>query len=208
MIGHSLGSVSGVVVEGFPVCTPAQVWCQLSGVIGRDDLVAAGDHLVGARKRSPLVEIEELAALAGELCRTKGVRARAWALPRIRFGADSRPESLLRLLLEERGLEGVEVNRSVKVADGRLSLHPDLSIPDRRIAFEYEGDGHRVDRRQWRIDLERRELFEARGWRVMRVTASDLFVDRDAFLGRLERFVPNVASGAAKATIRHESAPR
>ena len=205
VIGHSLGKVTGEVVDGFPVCSPAIVWCQLSGVIGREDLVAAGDYLLGARKRAPLVDLDELATLSEELCRTKGARARSWALPRLRFGADSRPESLLRLVLEERGLNGIEVNSPVSVADGRLTLHPDLSIPARRIAFEYEGDGHRVDRRQWATDIERRELFEAEGWRVMRVTASDLFLDRVAFLGRLDRFVPNVAFGEAKTTIRHES---
>ncbi|MGH1527292.1 DUF559 domain-containing protein [Leifsonia sp. L25] len=84
-------------------------------------------------------------------------------------------------------------------------LHPDLSIPERRLAFEYEGDGHRVERWQWHKDIERRELLEAEGWRVVRVTAHDLFGDRDAFAERLNRFVPNVAFEGAEGDIRHES---
>ena len=194
VVGHSLGSVSGEILDGVPICTPAHIWCQLSGVIGREDLVAAGDHLVGARRRRALLEVGELGELTEELNRTRGARARAWALPRIRFGSDSRPETLLRLFLEAHCFDGLEVNDAVPVDGGRLTLHPDLSIPGRRLAFEYEGDGHRVDRRQWRLDIERRELLDAEGWRVVRVTASDLFADPAGFLARLERFVTNVHS--------------
>lgn len=192
IIGHSLGSVEGFVVGDLPISEPAHVWCQLSGVLERDDLVAAGDFLVGARTRSPLVTDDDLAALAADLHRTKGARSRTWALQRIRFGADSRPESLLRLLLESLGLEGLHVNAPVTVSSGRLVLHPDLSVPKLRLAFEYEGDGHRVDQRQWYLDIERRELLEAEGWRVVRVTARDLFHERAGFVERLQRFVPNV----------------
>ncbi|WP_374010243.1 DUF559 domain-containing protein [Leifsonia sp. LS-T14] len=183
--------MSGDTVDGLPVCTPAHVWCQMSGVLGAHDLVAAGDHLLGARSRPPQVTLGDLVDVSGQLVRTKGARRRQWALARMRFGADSRPETLLRLLLEERGLRDIEVNRAVPVAGGRLTLHPDLTVPRLRLAFEYEGDGHRVDRRQWHSDIERRELLEAEGWRVIRVTATDL-ADRHAFGARLERFVPNV----------------
>lgn len=191
VVGHSLGYVHGDVLDGRPICEPAVVWCQLAGVLDRDDLVAAGDHLVGSRHRAPMAELDELAAAADEVGRTKGARARAWALNRIRHGADSRPESLLRLVLERRGHRELEVNAPTMVRGGRLALHPDLSILSRRIAFEYEGDGHRVDERQWHLDIERRELLEADGWRVVRVTARDLFHERDAFLRRLDTFVPN-----------------
>ncbi|MFK3670254.1 hypothetical protein ACI2IX_08770 [Leifsonia aquatica] len=192
VVGHSLGSVEGFLVGNLPISQPAHVWCQLSGVLEREDLVAAGDFLVGGRNRSPLVTDDDLAALAADLHRTKGARSRTWALQRIRFGADSRPESLLRLLLEGLGFEGVHVNAPIGVDGGRLVLHPDLSVRQLRLAFEYEGDGHRVDQRQWYLDIERRELLEAEGWRVVRVTARDLFHERAAFVERLQRFVPNV----------------
>lgn len=205
VVGHSLGSVSGKIVDGFPVCAPAQVWCQLAGVIGRDDLVAAGDHLVGARNREPLASHFELAETSVALPRTKGAQSRDWALPRIRVGSDSRPESLLRLLLDELGYRGLEVNAPVAVKRGTVVLHPDLSLPRRRVAFEYEGDGHRVDPRQWHVDIERRELLEAEGWRVVRVTARDLFHDRGAFLDRLNAFAPNVAIDDVRRNIWRES---
>ncbi len=43
-----------------------------------------------------------------------------------------------------------------------------------RIAIEYEGDVHRLDRDTFRDDIDRRERFEDAGWRVIRVTAEHL----------------------------------
>lgn len=197
VIGHSLGGLAGSSVEGLPVCPPEEVWCQLSTVLGGPDLVAAGDHLVGARSREAQTDVALLADAVDRHRGSPGARARAWALPRIRFGADSRPETLLRLLLEELGFPDLDVNIPVVVDGGRLTLHPDLSIREPRLAFEYEGDGHR-ERRQWAADIRRREHFEAEGWRVVRVTGDDLFHDRDSLTARL---------AALAGTIRHESGP-
>jgi very-short-patch-repair endonuclease len=185
VVGHSLGRVRGEEFESFPICSPAQVWCQLAGVLDRRDLVAAGDHLLGARKRTALVDHAALARESADSVGTKGARARAWALSRLRTGVDSRPETLLRLLIEEHGYGDAEVNRPVPVQGGRLILHPDLTLPSLRIALEYEGDQHRTEQRQWHADIERRDLLESAGWRVVRVTARDLFHDPDAFLTRL-----------------------
>ena len=44
---------------------------------------------------------------------------------------------------------------------------------------------HRVDRATWLRDLQRRELFEDAGWRVIRVTSADLFGSPDAFVARV-----------------------
>lgn len=68
---------------------------------------------------------------------------------------------------------------------GGLLLHADLAFPRERVLLDYEGDGHRVDRTTWLRDLRRRELFEDAGYRVIRVTAADLFHEPDAFLARL-----------------------
>lgn len=184
VIGHSVGGLSGGSFDGLPVCSPEEVWCQLSTVLSGVDLVAAGDHLVGARSREPKTDVGRLADIVDQRRGSPGARARDWALPRIRFGADSRPESLLRLLLEELGFRDLDVNSPVVVDRGRLTLHPDLSIRETRLAFEYEGDGHR-EKRRWAIDIRRREQFEVEGWRVVRVTGDDLFHNRDDLIARL-----------------------
>lgn len=54
--------------------------------------------------------------------------------------------------------------------------HPDLGYLEARVLIEYQGDHHRTDRRQWREDLVRRQLFEDAGHRVIEVSA-DVFDD-------------------------------
>jgi triosephosphate isomerase len=127
---------------------------------------------------------ERLAEVASVLRGSPGSGKVAWALPRIRSGVDSRPETLLRLLCVRARLPEPVVDHAISVAGG-LVLHADLAYVDARIVLDYEGDAHRVDRATWLRDLQRRELFEDAGWRVIRVTSADLFGDPDAFVARL-----------------------
>ncbi len=106
VVGHRISADVrvGVVRDRYPTCPPVDIWCQLSTQIRRSDLVAAGDFLVGARKRAPVVDVAGLAAATDRYGGKRGAADRAWALERIRFGADSPPETLLRLRLVEAGL--------------------------------------------------------------------------------------------------------
>lgn len=54
------------------------------------------------------------------------------------------------------------------------------------IAIEYEGDDH-CDAGRWERDIERRELFEDAGWRVIRVTRQALFDEPDQLIARIRR---------------------
>ncbi len=189
VVGHRISADVrvGMFRDRYPTCSPVDIWCQLSTQIKRSDLVAAGDFLVGARKRVPVVDVAGLAAAAARYAGKRGAAARAWALERIRFGADSPPETLLRLRLVEAGLPEPLVQAPVPVDDGRMVLHPDLLFRDVRLAFEYEGDGHRVDRRQWHNDIDREELFRRAGYEVVRITSQHLFGNGHEFDERLRR---------------------
>ena len=95
-------------------------------------------------------------------------------------------ETLLRLVIVAAGLPEPEIGSRVVVAGGSLVLHPDLAYPELRIAIEYEGGGHREAGR-WERDIERRELFEDAGWRVIRVTRHALFDEPEALIARIRR---------------------
>jgi hypothetical protein len=161
---------------GFPVVGPERVWIQLAPMLSVHDLVAAGDYLVtpgrGVDGATPLTTIERLRREVAASSRRRGVRAAAEAIERVRVGPESRPETLLRLCIIDAGLPEPEIGVAVEVAGGTI-LHPDLSYPDLRIAIEYEGSRHREAER-WERDIERRELLEDAGWRVIRVTAASL----------------------------------
>lgn len=197
VMGHRISADVRVGTTGskYPSCSPVDIWCQLSTVIGPSDLVAAGDFLVGSRNRAPILDIVALADACARYGSKRGAVHRATALERIRFGADSPPETLLRLRLVEAGLPEPVVQPPVIVA-GRMVLHPDLLLPDDRVTFEYEGDGHRVDPEQWQRDIDREELFKRAGYQVVRVTSKHLFGSRREFEDRLRRLGLLPAKGA------------
>ncbi|MCV7214204.1 hypothetical protein H7J51_02765 [Mycobacterium crocinum] len=103
-------------------------------------------------------------------------------------GAESPKESWLRLLLIDGGLPAPEtqipvLDRGVPVA------FLDMGYRDLKLAFEYDGDQHRTDRRQYVRDVRRLPMVERLGWEVIRVIAEDhpaevLWRGREAFLRR------------------------
>ncbi|MCU1423478.1 MAG: hypothetical protein JWN36_3129 [Microbacteriaceae bacterium] len=131
-----------------------------------------------------MCSLAELARSAERYRGSRGARSIAVALPRIRSSVDSAMETLTRLVIVDAGFPEPETGVAISVDGGRRKLHPDLYWRDCRCALEYEGDGH-LDPVQFRRDILRRELFEAAGHHVIRVTSHDLFVDRAGFFRRL-----------------------
>lgn len=62
-----------------------------------------------------------------------------------------------------------------------------MSYPAARIAIEYDGDVHRIDRSIWRRDVRRFRAIEDLGWTVVRVIADDVVRDSSEFVGRVRR---------------------
>lgn len=191
VVGHRRARPYTIRSErGLPLVPPALTWLQLAQTVDRRDLTAAGDFLVTGRRLGyghlePLSSIADLhTAFVAEQVR-RGRTAAMWALERIRRGADSHPETLLRLLIVEDGLPEPVVAAPVRMAGGAV-WHPDLAYPKRRIAIEYQGAPH-WDARIWKRDTERRERFEDLGWRMLFATSADLFREPARFLARLRR---------------------
>jgi hypothetical protein len=179
--GHALTSVPAMLLDGMPVAPPAVAWAQSGALLGREELVAVGDHLVLHEPDA----IPRLAVTAESWVGRPGHGRLAWAAARVRPGVRSRPETLLRLLLMRSRLPEPVVGHPVPVAGG-LILHPDLAYPLRRLALEYEGDGHR-SRDAWERDIERRELLADVDWRTIRITSAHLFGDPGGLVARVRR---------------------
>ena len=185
-------------VGGVALTSPAWTWADLAGTRMRlADLVAAGDSLLqatdgpsrpdgvlGAHPLSSLEEIEEV------LLRRKsvpGVRLAREALPLLRSGVYSAPESRLRSMLVEEGIADLEVNVRLHFPDG-WSVMPDLVIRRARIAIQYDGEHHRLDRHQYENDIDRDAMLRERGWTVIKVTRTVFTREgRAKFLARLRR---------------------
>lgn len=76
-------------------------------------------------------------------------------------------ETRLRLAIVQNGLPEPAVN--YVIAGPNRTYHLDLAYPHRRVAIEYDGDHHRTDRDQYRLDLNRLWEIERLGWRIVRL---------------------------------------
>lgn len=171
-VGHKLSRWETRTVHGLPVTTPEQTWLDLAQLFSRDALVVAGDFLVGGEE--PLTDRLALARAIAASPGRRGVSRARQAIEAIRHGAESPGESRLRLLLADAGLPVPLLNHELRDTSGGFVARIDLAYVHARVALEYEGDIHRVDRRVWQKDIRRRERVEDLGWRMVRVTADDL----------------------------------
>ncbi|RFA22554.1 endonuclease domain-containing protein [Subtercola boreus] len=167
---------------GLPVAGAATTWLQLSRELSLGDLVAVGDHLVlepkvpdGVEHR-PYTSIDELRRRSLEY-KGPGCSAARRAVGMLRQGAESRPETLLRLLLHAAGLPEPEVNPEIWHSAGYRIGRADLVHPRWRVIVEYDGDQHRTDTTQYEKDMWRVEQFTRDNWDVIRIRKHGLFAD-------------------------------
>ena len=126
-----------------------------------------------------------LRALAWQHPNVRGVR-RVFEVARLmRPGAESLPESRLRVGIVRRGVpEPVVQFRVIDAARAGLFIaRPDLAWPEFRLALEYDGAGHLLRERRSR-DIDRDDRLRALGWLVLRVMA-DQMDDLDAVAARV-----------------------
>lgn len=194
VVGHQSSAPTGNVVDrfGFPVSDPARTWIELAlmPALGIDDLVVVGDHLVldpavlDPHDIRPHASIGELEAAVGVRQR-RGCRTAARALPYVREGAESRPETLLRLLLVRAGLPEPALAQDLRDGAGRWLGRVDLYFAEQRVVVEYDGEQHRTDSRQYDRDESRIEALIRAGYTVVRVRKGQLFGRPQVVLDRV-----------------------
>lgn len=180
--GHRAAKIDRVVRrDGVAVTDAESTWLGLARMLPLDELIACGDHLVhipprddAAAEKRPFTTIEKLSERMRGYRGPGMVRARA-ALEQLSTRAESRPETLLRLLLICAGVTGFVVNPEVFDADGRWIARCDVAFVSRKVAVEYDGDHHRSDRRQYERDQRRLDRLMDAGWRVVRIRSHALF---------------------------------
>ncbi|MCC4268763.1 MAG: DUF559 domain-containing protein [Microbacterium sp.] len=179
-------------VLGVAVSSPASTWAMLSSHYQWvDDAVVAADAIIREQMHPddppPLAGLAELEAAADAGRRIGGDVLRN-ALPLAHPRSRSRPETLMRLLLGRAGLGGFLPN--FDVLDGGVWIaQVDFALPRIRLALEYEGEHHLTDPVQWAKDIARMERLIELGWRVMRVTQSDLFGTPELLVARIRRAI-------------------
>ncbi|WP_244200345.1 DUF559 domain-containing protein [Micromonospora arborensis] len=112
-----------------------------------------------------------------------GGRRACWIFDLADPGAQSPPESHLRVRLVLGGLPRPVAQHPIQLADG-LVLHPDLAWPEFRVAVEYDGRWH-SDPEQLHRDRRRLNLLVGAGWLVLHVTSRRLQNDFPAVLSEV-----------------------
>ena len=184
--------------RGLPVVDPVTLFCQLATHLSLPDLVAVGDALVlepvipDMWEDRPWVPLRQLVDRV-EVWRGRGKRNADQAVSLIRPGAESRPETLVRLAIRHSALPEPEVNVTIRDARGRFIGRGDLVYRQWRVIVEYDGEQHRTDTRQFDRDVARLDDFAAHGWRVIRIVGRSFFGNPAESMERVRRAL--VAAG-------------
>lgn len=185
-VGPSMRRRAGVMIRRYPippdavttkagasVTTPLWTAFDLARFLPFEDGVLAVEFAHGHYLRLEDVP-DMLPALAG---RWGAARAR-----KVFAAADGKSESpmetRLRLTLYDAGF--TDLKPQVRIDELRCRL--DLADVARKIAIEYDGDGHFDNPGQIRRDTERRNRLIAAGWTVIVVTKHLYYNDRDELL--------------------------
>lgn len=154
--------------RGVPATSPEATTVRVAGALHGDEAVVAVDRLVV----SGIVDLEPVRALAAGVRGAGSARARTAC--RLADGlAESPQETRLRLLVLRGGLPAPVAQFVVHDVDGFVG-RVDFAWPDRRVAVEYDGAWH-AEPGQFARDRRRLNRLQAAGWRVVFVTAADLF---------------------------------
>ncbi|WP_253905114.1 hypothetical protein [Arthrobacter sp. H14] len=160
--------------------TRLRTWLDLAEMLALDDLVVVTDHLIRIPRphfegrESPYSKTQNLAQMVASHPGKKGVPLARKALSLSRVGADSAPETKLRLAIVRAGLPTPELNQPIIDSSGVTAHESDLSFRAYRVAVEYEGSGH-SDPDQVERDIARAERVEAAGWVEVRVSRRHMF---------------------------------
>lgn len=164
---------------GLRVTDPATTWLHLAALLSVPDLIAVGDYFIqrpviqGADVR-PYLELTELRDRVLRYS-APGKAHAMQAVKLLRYGAESRPESLLRYAIFVAGLPEPELNQEIYDSSGKLIGRFDLVYRIWRIVVEYDGDQHRTSTVQYDKDMTRLEQLARNNWAVVRVRKKALF---------------------------------
>ncbi|GGJ11308.1 hypothetical protein GCM10010052_06080 [Paenarthrobacter histidinolovorans] len=188
--GHRVRVLPGEVMDhqGIPVAVRPRTWLDLAKSLPLPYVIAMGDQLI--RQPRPALEMRTepyahssgLRLLIRQHPNLQGVEKARLALDEMRVGADSFPETFLRLAMRDAGLPEPELQLPLNPEDP-WSPTADLGYRRFRIAIQYDGR-HHLSREQQSRDNRRDEAFLSAGWSYFKVNADDL---AEGFAGVISR---------------------
>ena len=190
VLGHTVLAEEDEIetVDGIRLSTRSRTWLDLARRLPLKDLVCMGDQIIRIPRlefegrTEPFDTLHGLRSLVLRHPNLQGVVRAREALDLMRVGADSAPETMLRLAMVDAGLPEPDLQLTLRSGDPS-SPSADLGYRARRLAIQYDGD-HHLDEAQIFSDKRRDKAFEAAGWIVLTVKKDDL---ADGFQGAVTR---------------------
>lgn len=183
------------ILMGVPVVDPVAAFFTCAHELTTAQSVAVIDALITTASdypdlgpRRPMTTRQAIWDRIVQWGRFPGCATVRAALPLARERVESPKETETRLQIVAAGLPEPEIQCEV-FDRGRFVARVDLAYPQLKIAIEYEGDGHRTDKGQWRRDIQRQRELEALGWIVIRLTEEDLKNAGASLLAHLRRAI-------------------
>lgn len=190
VIGHThSGSFTPWVQPetGALLMPPALAFAQAAKTLPFRELVVAADHLICPRQEPgghPVLSLEELRGTLSAVGTRGVVRARA-ALEIARPGAESRMETLLRLLFVASGIDVFALQVDVYTRSGRWIGRFDMVDLERMLIVEYDGEQHRTSDVQYARDAVKLDTARDEGFRVLRFRHVDVLRRPNATVRRV-----------------------
>lgn len=181
--------------QGLATIDASTIWAVLGPRLDLPSRVALGDAIIqtpriggnlGPRPRPAHATIEELIEVSAHRGRA-GKAALDEALPLLRTGSASAPESHLRLAVVAAGLPEPTLDADVYDENGVYLGTTECVYPEFKIALEYEGDHHRTVSKQWNRDIDKQADYEEAGWVVIRITAEKFYRHRVKLMEKIRR---------------------
>lgn len=193
VLGHTVLTMPDEIelVSDITMSTRSRTWLDLARTLPLHDLVSMGDELIRIPRldfegrTQPHDTVAGLRALVGRHPNLQGIVRAREAVDLMRVGADSAPESLLRLAIASAELPEPELQVPLRTGDAR-SPSADLGYRHRRLAIQYDG-GHHLGEPQILSDRRRNKAFESAGWTVLIFDKSDLADDFASAVVKIKR---------------------
>ena len=155
--------------DGIRVTTPARTAFDLACRYPLRKAVAAIDALARAAE----LKMADVEMLADRYKGRRGIRKARTVLDLVDPGAESPQETWLRLVVIRNGFPRPQTQIPVDDEFGVLVAVFDLGWEHLKIAMDYEGEHHRINRRRFNHDICKAETVAELGWTDIRVTAED-----------------------------------
>lgn len=156
-------------IDGLPVTTPARTALDIACREPLGPAVAAIDALARATRFA----MADATALAQRHRGKRGIRKAGGVFALVDPGAESPRETWLRLIIVKAGFPQPPTQISVFNEYRAIVAVLDMGWENLKIGVEYDGDHHRMTRRQINNDIRRAENINRLGWIHIRVTVED-----------------------------------